>query len=103
MANMYYQEFAQRFAEQKALLGRTETELGQSWKIYPNPSANTFTIDTKNEMQNYQYRIIDLQGKVAQEGNLISGSAVTHNSAQGVYFVQIKFDNATRITKLMVK
>jgi phosphatidylserine/phosphatidylglycerophosphate/cardiolipin synthase-like enzyme len=103
MANMYYQEFAQRFAEQKALLGINENELRQSYTIYPNPSANTFTIDMEANTQNFHFRIIDLQGRVAQEGQLTSGKTVTHNLPQGLYFVQIKSDKGTKITKLMVK
>ncbi len=46
----------------------------QASKAYPNPVDNFFLLELKEPLQTAQYRLIDLQGRILQQGNWPAGN-----------------------------
>lgn len=77
-------------------------EVGRpDFRIYPNPSANKFTIDgLKGETE---IQLIDLNGKLIAGYSTEESSIVIErgNLSAGVYFVKVSSDNSVSIQKVM--
>ena len=73
--------------------------------LFPNPSSNEFSIRNNTAShQDIQYRLLDLNGKLLQQGKLASGST-QHIGSQlkpGVYFIEF-LQNGTRTIRKLVK
>lgn len=68
--------------------------------VYPNPSENTFTIQTTEK---FDLQIIDVLGKKVQSETVSGTTQINHNLPAGTYF--LKFSNAAEsvVKKLVVK
>jgi hypothetical protein len=85
-----------------------EDEVLANTSIYPNPSADVFTISIPDAMVNEsQISIINLVGEMvhsftpSQNKNMISTESLGLKS--GVYLVQIKWHNESRVIRLIVR
>jgi hypothetical protein len=64
----------------------------QEFLIYPNPTENELTVILENQNLGSRYQILDLNGKIIQNGNLnakISKLDLTHFEA-GLYILQVE-------------
>ena len=74
---------------------------GIAYEVYPNPTADQFTIDASQAVYG-AYSIQDAQGKVVKEGNMngVSTTVELNEVARGIYFLRIAQRNeAIRIIK----
>ena len=74
---------------------------GVAYEVYPNPTADQFTIDASQAVYG-AYSIQDAQGKVVKEGmmNGLSTSVELNQVARGIYFLRIaERSEAIRIIK----
>ena len=90
-------------------LGITNNANINSFKIYPNPANNQFTIDLGNEIKsvNYQVKILNLLGQEVHhsfEKTIITTIPVTW-TGKGLYSVNIydEQDNLLKIEKIIVE
>lgn len=102
MANLYYQEFSQRFAEQKALLGIRNYSSPSNVQVYPNPSKNYFNLAAHENILGADYTITDLQGKIQKAGKLTQ-NRINHNLQSGIYFLKIYRNNFTKAIKIIIE
>lgn len=65
-------------------------------KIFPNPASNYLQLDLDQNFENIPFQIIDLQGKIIQEGILESNTTSKNIPIQtltsGLYFLKIKIN-----------
>ena len=71
-------------------------------KVYPNPTSNilSITLDNLNGLENFYYKIIDLNGKEIYKTkvqNLHTEISLSAIAAKGVYILNIADDNGTTI------
>tara|TARA_B100000809_G_C15115282_1_gene522179 strand:- start:883 stop:1863 length:981 start_codon:yes stop_codon:yes gene_type:complete len=71
--------------------------------IFPNPIKDVLNIQLE-KYQNYEYAILNLNGKTIESGSFRSNThqVKTDNLGSGVYFLQLKSSNDV-ITKKMIK
>lgn len=81
----------------------TNTFASSKFKVYPNPTNNTWNFISKNNNQITSIQIVDILGKVILTKNINSNEgnidATTLNS--GVYFAKITSENITETVKLV--
>ncbi|MDW8295395.1 MAG: phospholipase D-like domain-containing protein, partial [Raineya sp.] len=111
IANMYRQEFGERWFEatnfrDAYLLALDEPNDVSGAVIYPNPSQGKFTIRlSENLYSSVHIRIVDLQGKVIEEQNLaVSGRNLQVNTtlSKGMYVLQLNIEGKTFTRKLVI-
>lgn len=102
MANLYYQEFTRRFAEQKALLGVDEMIDNQYLSVYPNPSNGYIYVTTDGELYNAQYEIVDMQGRRVLSG-AFQGNVIRHQLLKGLYILRVLERNTSATVKFIVE
>lgn len=90
-------------------LGISSNVNNNSFKIYPNPVDNQFTIDLGNEIKsvNYQVKIINLLGQEVHNSFIKTNTStipITWNG-KGLYFVNIydERNNLIKTDKLVIK
>ncbi len=74
---------------------------GIVFEVYPNPTADQFTIDASQAV-NGAYSIQDAQGKIVKDGVMtgVSTTVDIHDVARGIYFLRIaESSEAIRIIK----
>jgi hypothetical protein len=74
---------------------------GVAYEVYPNPTADQFTIDASQAVYG-TYSIQDAQGKIVKEGlmNGVSTTVELNEVARGIYFLRIaETSEAIRIIK----
>jgi hypothetical protein len=74
---------------------------GVAYEVYPNPTADQFTIDASQAVYG-AYSIQDAQGKLVKEGmmNGVSTTVDLNEVARGIYFLRIaETTEAIRIIK----
>jgi hypothetical protein len=74
---------------------------GVAYEVYPNPTADQFTIDASQAVYG-AYSIQDAQGKIVKEGlmNGVSTTVELNEVARGIYFLRIaETTEAIRIIK----
>ncbi len=95
IANIFYQEFAQRFQE---LFGwfMAVDEVNNQWaiKAYPNPANDLLHIDLINTTGDIKLSIMDLAGRTVYSQNIQNGGISTldvntNNLAPGMYILNI--------------
>ncbi len=95
------------FSSTNALSLTEATPQSNAIQIYPNPSKGHFTIAHPFEAGNIDVQLIDLTGRVVFNqnskhlGGLYSKNFTTH-VAKGVYILQIKSNNNTHTSKLII-
>ena len=87
------------------LLGVKEIENYLRTNIYPNPTFDYITLQTlQNFPTNFQYKIIDLFGRVLRIGNSkVNENIDVEYLANGSYIVQIKYENGQVFYQKFIK
>ncbi len=73
--------------------------------VYPNPNAGNFSIVSKEEKENLQVQIYDVNGKLLLNTKIVTENFVyliNTNLNNGVYFVSVKNQQGETITKKLV-
>ena len=111
IANMYRQEFGERWFEatnfrDAYLLALDEPNDISGAVVYPNPSQGKFTIRLSDNLYtSAQVRIVDLQGKIACEQMLaINGKnlQVDTRLPKGMYILQLNIEGKIFTRKLVI-
>jgi hypothetical protein len=73
--------------------------------IYPNPTNNFITIQNKqNTIENFEYKIIDLTGRIVRSGNSKFNDQINVESLEsGNYIIQIETENDKKLTEKLIK
>lgn len=85
------------------VVSNTETiRLDETVQVFPNPTNNYLHISTKLDL--VDYRVYDISGRLVSSGQFQKEYLVDINRlADGIYFLQIKTQNANMITKKIIK
>jgi len=111
IANMYRQEFGQRWFETTGIrdayvLALDEPLSERGVIIYPNPSQGSFFIQFDQHLDTQGFLTIrDLQGKVAYEQAFYMQNAtlqINNNLPKGMYVVQVNIGGKTLTRKMVV-
>ncbi len=91
------------FKFHSAGMGITENNSETDFKIYPNPSNGTFTIDTKEN--DYKLFITDILGAIVYQSEIKNVKSEIDLSKQpnGIYFINIKTEKGTSVQKLIIQ
>ena len=117
MANLYYQEFAQRYADASGTLqakayktcftGINYINVSENiaFELYPNPAVNgNSTIRFNNNVKGY-VSVYDITGKEMYRIALNNQSVAelsAANLSSAMYFVTVNTDKGTATTKWMI-
>ena len=71
-------------------------------KIYPTVTDNLLHIETYNSIENFNYKIINLQGKLVKKELLIANIIDVSNLEKGFYFVLISDNKSKKIIKITI-
>ncbi|PWH83454.1 hypothetical protein DIS18_02555 [Algibacter marinivivus] len=82
------------------LLSVREIDLGNTISLYPNPTLNSFSIDTESNIETVE--VLDISGKQLKLFKKNINSYNIQTLVSGVYFVRIKTDKGT-VTKKLIK
>lgn len=74
-------------------------------KLYPNPTNKFITIQNQeNERENFEYKIIDLTGRIVKNNNSKFNEEINVETLQsGNYIIQIKSENGEIFNKKLIK
>jgi hypothetical protein len=74
-------------------------------QIYPNPTNNNITIqNTEKSSENFEYKIIDLTGRIVKSGNSKFNEQISIESLEsGNYIIQIESENSEKFTEKLIK
>jgi hypothetical protein len=89
-----------------ATLGINELEFKNNKLIfYPNPASNLITIQTKaNKIENFEYKIVDLTGRIVKSGNSKFNEKINIESLEsGNYIVQIETEKGEKLSEKIIK
>ncbi len=87
----------------KDCTGMDNPELNNSLKIYPNPASNYVSIELNSQATVEKLRLIDTEGRMIIEKKDGDLSKMDISSiAKGVYYLQIKTSEGTKIKKLLI-
>ena len=86
------------------LLSLEETEAILEVVAYPNPAITELKFKFPNQVTEMELAIFDILGKRLSSENITKLNPVTDisNLAQGLYFVQLKFNNKIKTIKILV-
>jgi len=86
-------------------LGLNNFENHIELKLYPNPTANYFSISNPNDLENnFNYKIFDIRGIVVLKGvSKYNQHLNVENLKSGNYIIQVELKNNQRITKKLIK
>ncbi|PDS22106.1 leucine-rich repeat domain-containing protein [Flavobacterium branchiophilum] len=73
--------------------------------FYPNPTSNLIKIQNKtNTIENFEYRIVDLTGRIVKSGNSKFNEDINIESLTiGNYIFQIETENGEKFTEKLIK
>lgn len=81
-----------------------ENDLGAKFTMSPNPVVDQLTITVDNEMNNYSFQVVDLNGRVLQTAAFNQETTVDLSElAKGTYIVRLTSDKGSasqHVTKL---
>jgi hypothetical protein len=85
-------------------IGLKEVSDAGAVALYPNPAKNQVTFSLIKNTDKADVAIYTVEGKVVYQGtfNGNKGTIDVNTLTRGMYFVHVKADNATTITKLMI-
>ena len=69
--------------------------------VYPNPSHGVFNI--KSNIQNLEYKLINLQGQVLEKGTVSQNKVDFSKNAQGIYFLELRTKGDNIFKKIIIK
>lgn len=73
--------------------------------LFPNPTNNFITIqNSKNSTENYEYKIVELTGRIVKNGNSKFNEQINIESlTSGNYIIQIETENGVMFTEKLIK
>jgi hypothetical protein len=88
-------------------IGVNENDAGKSFSIFPNPSANNFTLSYSSPVQAGVFEMYDVYGKLCVKNNLDPGKQSmeinTSSLNNGIYYCRLKTGNdITEIKKIVI-
>lgn len=74
-------------------------------KIYPNPASNFVSIQIlENTIENFEYKIVDLTGRIVKNGNSKFNEQINIESlTSGNYIIQIETESGEKFTQKLIK
>jgi glycosidase len=69
--------------------------------IYPNPVSDILQISSESSVDNY--KVMNIQGAVLQEGKPIENTIDVSNLSSGLYFLQMKLENGDEQIQRVIK
>ena len=84
--------------------GMTETSIGSSIKIFPNPAVSSITIDGIDNLEGYYLTICDLSGRIVYTEIITKNEAYflnIDNLVSGTYSLAIKNETGTQTTRFV--
>ncbi|MBK8340875.1 MAG: T9SS type A sorting domain-containing protein [Flavobacteriales bacterium] len=74
------------------------------FRVYPNPNEGRFTIES-DELSGVTYAIMDVTGKLVQQGRLLSTHTALDLShqASGIYLLQVGSEGAAFRERIVVR
>jgi uncharacterized repeat protein (TIGR03803 family) len=82
-----------------------EEQLYHNVEIYPNPANNYILINFNNEIESFEYILLNMVGKLIKK-NTVKGKQVqiiTEEIPSGTYLLQIKSNGATFSKKIIIR
>ncbi len=86
--------------EHNGSVGLAHSVIEKTFKVYPNPVSTVLTINDEKGLNESEYIIYDVYGKIIQSGIYMNGISVTSLAAQ-VYFLQLSGSNGMEYTKFV--
>lgn len=69
-------------------------------EVYPNPTANSFTVITN--LENATYQLTDAKGAVIKSGMVFSGSVIDLSTCQsGIYFLNVMHESGKLVKRVL--
>lgn len=74
-------------------------------KLYPNPTSNNIIIiDDKKLSEIFEYKVIDLTGRIVKSGSSKFNEQISIESlTSGNYIIEIEIENDQKLTKKLIK
>ena len=71
-------------------------------QVFPNPASDFLTISLSQEIENANYELLSLDGKLIQNGALVKGENTLKisQSLEGVYLLKIETQNSVVVKKV---
>jgi uncharacterized repeat protein (TIGR01451 family) len=88
----------------KAIVGINENKLDALLSIYPNPAANTITVNTKQLENNFTIHIYDITGRLvkSEKENATKETAIDISAIEnGIYFLTVTDGKQTSTKKFL--
>ncbi|MFL0354605.1 FG-GAP-like repeat-containing protein [Xanthomarina sp. GH4-25] len=83
----------------------TESFSAENFSIYPNPTSNYITVNTKN-IEDVSYKLYDITGKLVKQQSVLSNSKnqidLSHFS-NGLYFIHLTSNKESYVHKIIKK
>ncbi|WP_169513330.1 T9SS type A sorting domain-containing protein [Flexithrix dorotheae] len=99
-------EFAKQFFIGE-VTGKEDLEKPDRFVIYPNPAKNIVIVDFLKVSENKQIQLLDLKGDEIKHfeiaGEILHFELDLQRVPQGLYFIKVIEDRATRVQRLIVK
>lgn len=85
-----------------SLSSTNEIQLNSDYKIYPNPTSSSLTLEGRN---NFDYKLFDLNSKLLGYSNSLSNKYKLDLSSypQGIYFLQISDEKSIHHKKIILQ
>lgn len=74
-----------------------------SWQFYPNPTTGNLHVKSSENIQDFQYQISDIYGRILDAATLQEGIINLSNYASGIYIVKILNNNQIIKTEKIIK
>lgn len=72
-------------------------------RLYPNPTTGMLYISTDEDLQNPDYQIIDIYGRLLEQGRAEGNTIDLSRQKPGVYFIRMSHDNRIITTEKIIK
>lgn len=87
------------------VVAASQAELATNFSIYPNPSTDTFYIDSKQAGKTYSYQLLSVSGqKIVESTPSMGKSALSVSSLQsGIYLLVINTEEGSFTSRVVIK
>jgi phosphatidylserine/phosphatidylglycerophosphate/cardiolipin synthase-like enzyme len=109
IANIYFQEFSQRFKDSGGSLIVSDdykTAVPDRFLIYPNPASDILHISASIQAPQFSLNLMDINGRVIQQNNFSQSSINTtldlSSLSNGIYLLQITSGKVNKTIKVSV-
>lgn len=88
-----------KYFDYTGIADRKTTEV----RLYPNPTTGMLYISTDEDLQNPDYQIIDIYGRLLEQGHAEGNALDLSRQKPGVYFIRLLKDNRILSTEKIIK